>query len=385
MEGSIDMKKILIVFGTRPEAIKMAPLIRQFRKYPMDFQLFICVTAQHREMLDQVLELFDIVPDYDLNIMISSQDLYDVTSNVLVGMKKVLKECKPDLVIVHGDTNTTMATALAAFYRQIEIAHIEAGLRSCDLYAPFPEEANRQIVGVLANYHFAPTKKCAENLMREHIPEKNIAITGNTVIDALFLILDKIQRNRNLRYRIIESLKKWHIDSETNRRIVLVTGHRRENLGEGILSVCEALRTIALRNRHIDIVYPVHPNPDVRNPVREILSDIKNVYLTEPLSYATFVYLMSKSYMVVTDSGGIQEEAPSLGKPVLVTREKTEREEAIEAGAIKLVGTDKEIVAREIQALLDDEEMYRSMAQARNPYGDGGASRRIVTFLKERL
>ncbi len=377
------MKKILIVFGTRPEAIKMAPLVKEFQEYSDIFDTKVCVTAQHREMLDQVLDLFEITPDYDLNIMKPGQDLYDITANVLLGMKEVLDDFKPDVVLVHGDTTTTSATALAAFYQKIKVGHVEAGLRTYDIYSPWPEEANRQITGVLANYHFAPTQRSKENLLQENKEEENLLVTGNTVIDALFLTLDKIKSNDKLRKKIETDLLNELHKEVLESRFILVTGHRRENFGQGFINICKALHQIAVENPAINIVYPVHLNPNVQKPVKELLSDVENIYLIEPLQYESFVYMMDRSYMIITDSGGVQEEAPSLGKPVLVMRDTTERPEALEAGTVKLVGTDKEKIVKETQKLLDDRLAYESMAQAHNPYGDGKASERIVDFLKK--
>lgn len=375
------MKKVLIVFGTRPEAIKMAPLVKEFEKHN-DIDSKVCVTAQHREMLDQVLEMFDIKPDYDLNIMKPGQDLFDVTSNVLLGLKDVLNDYNPDVVLVHGDTTTTSASSLAAFYSKIKVGHVEAGLRTGDLYSPWPEEANRQITGVLANYHFAPTTTSENNLLKENKHPKNIVVTGNTVIDALFLALDKIEKNEELKDKIINSINSQYKIDE-NKKLILVTGHRRENFGQGFINICESLKTLANNNPDIDIVYPVHLNPNVQKPVKEILSDTKNVHLIEPLQYESFIYLMNKSHFIITDSGGVQEEAPSLGKPVLVMRDTTERPEAVEAGTVKLVGTNPESIINEAQKLLDDENEYNTMSKAHNPYGDGMACERIVNFLKE--
>lgn len=374
------MKKVLLVFGTRPEAIKMAPLVKAFEqeKY-IDSK--VCVTAQHREMLDQVLDMFEIVPDYDLNLMKPGQDLYDITSNVLLGMKDVLSDFAPDVVLVHGDTTTTSATSLAAFYQKIKVGHVEAGLRTGDMYSPWPEEANRQITGVLASYHFAPTTTSRDNLLRENKNEAYILVTGNTVIDALFLVLDKIENSVELKNTIIKSINtQYKIDDTT--KLILVTGHRRENFGQGFINICEALKTLAVNNPDIDIVYPVHLNPNVQKPVKELLSDVSNVHLIEPLQYETFLYLMSKSYFIITDSGGVQEEAPSLGKPVLVMRDTTERPEALEAGTVKLVGTNSEMIIKEAQKLLDDKTEYEKMSKAHNPYGDGKACEKIVEFIK---
>jgi len=376
------MKKILIVFGTRPEAIKMAPLIKEFKKYPDMFNTKVCVTAQHREMLDQVLNLFEIKPDYDLDIMKKNQDLYDVTSNVLNGMKKVLEELKPDIVFVHGDTTTTFATSLAAYYQKIDIAHIEAGLRTGNIYSPWPEEANRKLTSCLTRYHFAPTFKSKQNLINENIDEKNVIITGNTVIDALFLILEKIRKDAKLKKKIDIMFESIGLNFEDKKKIILVTGHRRENFGEGFVNICEALKTVALKNRDIDIVYPMHLNPNVREPIKRTLLGVKNIHLIEPLEYEQFVYLMSKSYIILTDSGGIQEEAPSMGKPVLVMRDTTERPEAIESGTVKLVGTDTKVIVEEVTKLLNSKDAYNSMSKAVNPYGDGQSCSKIIEFLK---
>jgi len=383
------MKKILLVFGTRPEAIKMAPLVKEFEKHTDFFETKVCVTAQHREMLDQVLELFEIEPDYDLNLMKPKQDLYDITSSVLLEMKEVLSDFKPDIVLIHGDTTTTSSVALATFYKQIRIGHVEAGLRTYNLYSPWPEEANRQITGVLANYHFAPTITSKENLLKENKKEENIIVTGNTVIDALFLMLEKIESDKNLKERIINNLQKQlqitNHQSPITNHFILVTGHRRENFGQGFINICKALKEIALKNPQIDIIYPVHLNPNVQKPVKKLLSNIKNIYLINPLQYEEFIYLMDKSYLIITDSGGIQEEAPSLGKPVLVMRNTTERPEAVEAGTVKLVGTDRKKIIKETQKLLDDKEYYNKMSKSHNPYGDGKASQEIVRFLKDKL
>ena len=380
----MNAQKILIVFGTRPEAIKMAPLVKEFQKYPDLLETKVCVTAQHREMLDQVLELFEITPDYDLDIMQPGQDLYDVTANVLLGMKHVLSDYRPDIVFVHGDTSTTFAAALAAFYQQIEVAHIEAGLRTGDIYSPWPEEANRQLTSQITAYHFAPTETSRENLLRENVKAEKIVVTGNTVIDALFLALNKIKSNPLLEESIVDSIDrsikhpKFKIQ---NSKFILVTGHRRENHGQGFIDICQALKTIAKNNPDIDIVYPVHLNPNVQKPVKALLSDVVNVHLIQPLQYEQFIYMMDRSYFIITDSGGVQEEAPSLGKPVLVMRETTERPEALEAGTVKLVGTDTVLIVKEAQKLLDDPEAYTEMSQASNPYGDGHACEKIVDFL----
>jgi len=380
------MKKILIVFGTRPEAIKMAPLVKVFTTQTDLFETKVCVTAQHREMLDQVLELFEITPEYDLDIMKPGQDLYDVTSNVLLGMKDVLKEYNTDIVLVHGDTSTTFAAALAAFYQQIKVAHVEAGLRTGDIYSPWPEEANRQLTSQITAYHFAPTQTSRQNLLKENAQEENIVVTGNTVIDALFLALDKIGSNSALEKRVIQNIEQEINDpkfSINETQFILVTGHRRENHGQGFINICMALKEIAVKNPYVHIVYPVHLNPNVQKPVKELLSNISNIHLIAPLQYEEFIYMMDRSYFIITDSGGVQEEAPSLGKPVLVMRDTTERPEALEAGTVKLVGTDTERIVQEAQRLIDDPKAYTQMSQAHNPYGDGKASQRIVDFLKE--
>jgi len=377
------MNRVLLVFGTRPEAIKMAPLVNAFEKEP-DIDLKVCVTAQHRQMLDQVLELFDIQPDYDLDIMKKGQDLYDVTSNVLLRMKEVLEAYNPDLVLVHGDTTTTFAASLAAFYQKIKVGHVEAGLRTHNIYSPWPEEANRQFTSIVAHYHFAPTNSAKENLLKENKNKDTILVTGNTVIDALFMTLEKIKKDNHLQKKIASSINtRYKINN--NKKLILVTGHRRENFGQGFINICEALKVLAVNNNEIDIVYPVHLNPNVQKPVKKILSGISNIHLIQPLQYEAFVYIMDKSYMVITDSGGVQEEAPSLGKPVLVIRNTTERPEAVEAGTVKLVGTDPNSIIREAQTLLDNKEAYAKMSTAHNPYGDGNACRRIVDFVKGQL
>ena len=374
------LKKVLLVFGTRPEAIKMAPLVKAFEK-ETNIISKVCVTAQHREMLDQVLEMFDIKPDYDLNLMKPGQDLYDITANVLLGMKSVLEDFKPDVILVHGDTTTTSSASVAAFYQKIKVGHVEAGLRTGDIYSPFPEEINRLMCSIIANYHFAPTTTSQNNLLKENKDPKNIIVTGNTVIDALFLALDKIENNQELKSKIIESINSQY-KLQDDKKIILVTGHRRENHGQGFINICEALKEIAITNPDIDIVYPVHLNPNVQKPVKEILSNTSNVYLIDPLQYENFIYMMNKSYFIITDSGGVQEEAPSLGKPVLVMRDTTERPEAVEAGTVKLVGTNKDTIIKEAQKLLDDENEYNKMSKAHNPYGDGKACERIVEFIK---
>jgi len=380
---NVEKKRVLLVFGTRPEAIKMAPLVKVLKE-DKELDAKVCVTAQHREMLDQVLDLFDITPEYDLNLMKPGQDLYDITANVLLGMKDVLSDFKPDVVLVHGDTTTTSATALSSFYQKIKVGHVEAGLRTGDIYSPWPEEANRQITGVLANYHFAPTETSKANLVKENKDSNNIIVTGNTVIDALFLALQKIESDKTLESKIISEIASQYPLKE-DKKIILVTGHRRENFGQGFINICNSLKTLALNNPDIDIVYPVHLNPNVQKPVKEILADVDNIYLIDPLQYEQFIYMMNRSYFIITDSGGVQEEAPSLGKPVLVMRDTTERPEAVEAGTVKLVGTDPEVIITEAQKLLDDKEEYEKMSKAHNPYGDGKASQRIVEFLKERV
>ncbi|CUU68123.1 UDP-N-acetylglucosamine 2-epimerase [Campylobacter hyointestinalis] len=374
------MKKVLLVFGTRPEAIKMAPLVKEFQKQE-EIITKVCVTAQHRQMLDQVLDIFGIDPDFDLNVMKEGQDLYDITTNVLLGMREIFREFKPDIMLVHGDTSTTFSASLAAFYSKIKIGHVEAGLRTHNIYSPWPEEANRQLTGVLANYHFAPTVNSKDNLIRENKNSDSIIITGNTVIDALFLALHEIQNNQYLKSKILNAINEVYAINQS-RKFILVTGHRRENFGNGFINICEALKTIALNNPDIDIVYPVHLNPNVQKPVNEILANIKNIYLVKPLEYEKFVYLMSKSYFIITDSGGIQEEAPSLGKPVLVTRDTTERPEALEAGTVKLVGSEKKLIIEEAQKLINDSMEYEKMSMSHNPYGDGSACKKIVEFIK---
>lgn len=378
------MKKILVVFGTRPEAIKMAPLVKKLSTIP-EFQTKVCVTAQHRQMLDQVLELFDIAPDYDLDIMKRDQNLVDITKNVLSGINDVLLDFAPDIVLVHGDTTTAAVTSLAAFYNKIKVAHIEAGLRTNNLYSPYPEEANRQIIGVLANYHFAPTRIAMENLIKENKPASNILVTGNTVIDALLFILDKILHNEKIKDSILKSLKNEGFIYNQNRKLILVTGHRRENFGDGFINICNGLKQIALNNSDVDILYPVHLNPNVQTPVNNILSGIKNIYLINPLKYESFVYMMHLSHFIITDSGGVQEEAPSLGKPVLVMRDTTERPSALIAGTIKLVGTDITKITQQAQILLDNESEYKTMSNAINPYGDGTASEKIAAYLQQNL
>ena len=376
------MKKIMLVFGTRPEAIKMAPLVREFQKYPDQFQTIVAVTGQHRQMLDQVLHLFEIVPDYDLNIMKQGQDLYDVTSRVLLGMRDILKETRPDAVLVHGDTTTSTAAALAAFYQQIPVGHVEAGLRTHNIYSPWPEEMNRQLTGRLATWHFAPTELSRKNLLSEGISDTQIFITGNTVIDALRHVVEKIASDRETQEELQGILRSAGYDPNRlnhNQRLVLITGHRRENFGEGFLSICKAIQTLVRKYPDVDFVYPMHLNPNVRRPIHEVFSENppENMFFIEPLDYLPFVFLMEKSDLVLTDSGGIQEEAPGLGKPVLVMRDTTERPEALKAGTVKLVGTDYCRIVREVSALLDSPEAYQAMSRAVNPYGDGMACTRI--------
>ena len=376
------MKKILLVFGTRPEAIKMAPLVKEFQKDTENFETKICVTAQHREMLDQVLDLFKITPDYDLNIMKPGQDLYDVTSNILLKIKPVLEGFNPDVVLVHGDTVTTFATSLAAYYQKIKIGHVEAGLRTGNLYSPWPEEGNRRLTGILTDYHFSPTETSKHNLLNEGVDESKIIVTGNTVIDALQLVVNKIDSNEHLRSKIEKTIIKSGF-KELDSKFILVTGHRRENFGQGFLNICEALKVLAKNNPDINILYPVHLNPNVRKPVNELLSNVSNIKLVEPFQYEEFIYLMSRSYLILTDSGGIQEEAPSLGKPVLVMRDTTERPEAVEAGTVKLVGSDQNDIVKEVQNLLDDSSEYQRMSKAHNPYGNGNASKKILKILRD--
>ena len=382
------MKKIMLVFGTRPEAIKMAPLVKEFQKRPNEFQTIVCVTGQHREMLDQVLHIFEITPDYDLNIMKQGQDLYDVTARVLLGMRDVLKEARPDVVLVHGDTTTSTAAALAAFYQQIPVGHVEAGLRTHNIYSPWPEEMNRQLTGRLATYHFAPTPLSRQNLLSEGVQESHIIVTGNTVIDALYMVVDKIKRDKVLDAELEKLLKQSGYDVNrlsAGKKLVLITGHRRENFGDGFISMCRAIKTLTEKYPEVDFVYPMHLNPNVRKPIHEVfgedLSGLGNMFFIEPLEYLSFVYLMEKSTIVLTDSGGIQEEAPGLGKPVLVMRDTTERPEALEAGTVKLVGTDYDKIIKEVSALIEDREYYDRMSKAVNPYGDGKACARIVNAL----
>ena len=409
-----DQKNILLVFGTRPEAIKMAPVVKEFQKYPERFETIVCVTAQHREMLDQVLRIFEIVPDIDLNIMQDGQDLTDVTTRVLTGMRDVLQNIKPDLVLVHGDTTTSSATALAAFYQQIPVGHVEAGLRTYNMYSPWPEEINRQITSRIATWHFAPTALSRQNLLNEGVPDNQIIVTGDTVIDALHLALEKIKNTAGIIKKIeqelvhtglpLELINSWN-GNKGIRRMVLITGHRRENFGDGFINICEAIRDLAVNHPDVDFVYPMHLNPNVRKPIAEVfgnssilkVGDIKtkhsfsspfgggregasNIFFIEPLDYLPFIYLMNCSCLVLTDSGGIQEEAPSLGKPVLVMRDTTERPEALEAGTVKLTGTNKQTILNEVTKLINDDLHYAIMSEAVNPYGDGKASSSIVNL-----
>ena len=380
------MKKVMLVFGTRPEAIKMAPLVKEFQKHPGQFETVVCVTGQHREMLDQVLQIFDITPDYDLNIMKQGQDLYDVTARILIGMRDVLGAVKPDLVLVHGDTTTSTAAALAAFYSQIPVGHVEAGLRTHNIYSPWPEEINRQLTGRIATYHFAPTQLSRQNLLKENVGDKNIVVTGNTVIDALYMVVKKIKRDAKLSVSLDEILLRNGYDvSRLNngKKMVLITGHRRENFGDGFISICKAIKSLTERFPDVDYVYPMHLNPNVRKPIHEVFGEnlrgLANMFFIEPLEYLSFVYLMEKSTIVLTDSGGIQEEAPGLGIPVLVMRDTTERPEALDAGTVKLVGTDYERIVSEVSVLLTDAVTYEQMSRAVNPYGDGLACERIIS------
>ena len=383
------MKNVMLVFGTRPEAIKMAPLVKEFQKYPEAYKTIVCVTGQHRQMLDQVLQLFEITPDYDLNIMKQGQDLYDVTARVLVGMRDVLKESQPDIVLVHGDTTTSTAAALAAFYQQIPVGHIEAGLRTHNIYSPWPEEMNRQITGRIATYNFAPTPLSKSNLLREAVTEESITVTGNTVIDALYWVVNKIKEDATLNAELQNTLAQAGYDVNrlaTGKKLVLITGHRRENFGDGFINMCTAIKDLTQKYPDVDFVYPMHLNPNVRKPIHEVfgenLDNLGNMFFIEPLEYLSFVYLMEKSTIVLTDSGGIQEEAPGLGKPVLVMRDTTERPEALEAGTVKLVGTDYDKIVYEVSLLFDDQAHYDAMSKAVNPYGDGLACGRIVSMLR---
>lgn len=383
------MKTVMLVFGTRPEAIKMAPLVKAFQAASDSFRTLVCVTGQHREMLDQVLHIFDIQPDYDLNIMKQGQDLYDVTSRVLLGLREVLKEARPDVVLVHGDTTTSTAAALAAFYAQIPVGHVEAGLRTHNIYSPWPEEMNRQLTGRMATWHFAPTPLSRQNLLAENVAEAQITVTGNTVIDALYWVVDKIKHDASLSQQLDAELQRAGYDVERlsgGRKLVLITGHRRENFGDGFIHMCTAIKDLTQRYPQVDFVYPMHLNPNVRKPIHEVfgqdLSGLGNMFFIEPLEYLSFVHLMEKSHIVLTDSGGIQEEAPGLGKPVLVMRDTTERPEALTAGTVKLVGTDYDKIVSAVSTLLDDEAAYAVMSHAVNPYGDGKACGRIVDTLR---
>lgn len=383
------MKKIMLVFGTRPEAIKMAPLVKAFQGKNDEFETIVCVTGQHREMLDQVLHLFDIKPDFDLNIMKQGQDLYDITSRVLLGMRDVFKVCKPDILFVHGDTTTSTAAALAGFYQQIPVAHVEAGLRTNDIYSPWPEEMNRQITGRIATYNLSPTQLSRQNLLKENVDENKITVTGNTVIDALHWVTAKIKSDKNLDDNLSLDLKSKGYDTKRlvgHRRLVLITGHRRENFGDGFLHICHAIQDLAKKFPEVDFVYPMHLNPNVRKPIHQVfgedLNNLGNIYFIEPLEYLPFVFLMEKSDIVLTDSGGIQEEAPGLGKPVLVMRNTTERPEAVDAGTVKLVGTDYDAIVDNVSKLLTDRNLYNKMSKATNPYGDGKACERIIRYIE---
>ena len=383
------MQTIMLVFGTRPEAIKMCPLVLELKKNKEAFNVIVCVTGQHREMLDQVLNIFGIDPDYDLNIMTKGQDLYDVTSRVLLGLRDIFKTIKPDLVLVHGDTTTSTAAALASFYQHIPVGHVEAGLRTYDIYSPWPEELNRQISSRISTLHFAPTELSRKNLLSEGISDDNIFVTGNTVIDALHIVVDKLNENDDVKNRVHASLVKSGYDPDrldANKKMVLITGHRRENFGSGFISMCEAIRDLVLRYPEVDFIYPMHLNPNVRKPINDIfgsMSDkLSNMFFIEPMEYLEFVYLMKNSYLVLTDSGGIQEEAPGLGKPVLVMRNTTERPEALEAGTVKLVGVDYNKICNEVSLLLDNADAYKLMSNAVNPYGDGKACERIMNILR---
>ena len=375
------MKKILLVFGTRPEAIKMAPLVKALQKDTEHFETCVCVTAQHRQMLDQVLEVFGITPEYDLNIMAPNQDLYDITAKVLLGLRKVLKDFRPDTVLVHGDTTTSMAASLAAFYMQIPVGHVEAGLRTYNMLSPWPEEMNRQVTDRICTYYFAPTEQSRANLLQENIDAKKIFITGNTVIDALLMAVDIISTTAGVKEKMAKELQEKGY-TVGDREYILVTGHRRENFGDGFLHICKAIKELAALHPEMDIVYPVHLNPNVQKPVYELLSGLSNVYLISPLDYLPFIYAMQHSTLLLTDSGGVQEEAPSLGKPVLVMRDTTERPEAVEAGTVKLVGTNAEAIVSNVTALLQDKEMYKRMSETHNPYGDGQACERIIAALR---
>lgn len=385
----MEKKKILMVFGTRPEAIKMAPLVKELEKHTDSFDFKVCVTGQHRELLDQVLHLFEIVPDFDLNIMKKGQDLYDITIGVLQGMKQVLLQWRPDVVLVHGDTTTSTAAALAAFYQQVPVGHVEAGLRTYNINSPYPEEMNRQITGRISSYNFSPTNLSRENLLKENVCEDSIIVTGNTVIDALLMVVDKIHQNVDLQENLTNELRNFGYDINRltgNKKLVLITGHRRENFGEGFIHLCQAIRHLCEKYPDVDFVYPMHLNPNVRKPIQQVFegATLENMFFIEPLEYLSFVFLMEKSFLVLTDSGGIQEEAPGLGKPVLVMRDTTERPEAVNAGTVRLVGTNFEKIVSETSQLIEDENYYKIMSQAVNPYGDGKASARIIKFLAEK-
>lgn len=376
------MKKILLVFGTRPEAIKMAPLVKEFQKYPSVFDTKVCVTGQHRQMLDQVLDVFDIKPDFDLDIMAPNQDLFDITSKVLLGLRGVLNDFEPEIVFVHGDTTTSMAASIAAFYKQVKVAHVEAGLRTYNLHSPWPEEMNRQVTDRLCEYCFAPTTTSRDNLLQENVEASKVFVTGNSVIDALLMAVDIIKTKDDLRENILKEVAQKGYQVTEGKKYILVTGHRRENFGEGFLNICKALKELAVLYPDMDIVYPVHLNPNVQKPVFELLADIKNVFLITPLDYLPFIYMMQNSHLILTDSGGVQEEAPSLGKPVLVMRDTTERPEAVDAGTVKLVGTKVESIVDNVKTLLSDKAIYDKMSQAHNPYGDGKTCARIVEIIK---
>ena len=382
------MKTIMLVFGTRPEAIKMAPLVKEFQKYPEKYKTVVCVTGQHREMLDQVLSLFEITPDYDLNIMKQGQDLYDVTSRILLGMREVLGQCKPDMLLVHGDTATSTAAAMGAFYAQIPVGHVEAGLRTYDIYSPWPEEMNRQITGRISTLHFSPTNVSRQNLLNEATKDENIVVTGNTVIDALHMVVNKIKSDSSLEAKLIAKIGEMGYDVNRlngGRRLVLITGHRRENFGDGFLNICNALKDLAQKYPDIDFLYPMHLNPNVRKPIKEVFAGMENdnMFFIEPAEYLYFVYLMTRSYLILTDSGGIQEEAPSLGKPVLVMREVTERPEALDAGTIRLVGTNRQLIVDEASKFIDDAEYYAENERIANPYGDGTACVKIIDAIEK--
>lgn len=383
------MKTVMLVFGTRPEAIKMCPLVKEFQKYPNNFRTIVCVTGQHREMLDQVLQIFEVTPDYDLNIMKQGQDLYDVTSRVLLGLRDVLKQEQPDIVFVHGDTTTSTAAAIAAFYQQIPVAHVEAGLRTHNIYSPWPEEMNRQITSRIAAYNYAPTPLSRQNLLQENVANETITVTGNTVIDALYMVVNKIKQDQQLGEQLAQNILTAGYDVNRlnhNKKMVLITGHRRENFGDGFINMCTAIKDLTQKYPDVDFIYPMHLNPNVRKPIHEVfgeeLNDLGNMFFIEPLEYLNFVYLMEKCTIVLTDSGGIQEEAPGLGKPVLVMRDTTERPEAVDAGTVKLVGTNYQKIVDNVSQLLDDLEYYNTMSKAVNPYGDGKACERIVNQLR---